>query len=50
MTDREIVQLYWNRNQEAIPATAEKYGTYCSSIARNILGNNEDAEEYVNDT
>lgn len=50
MDDAKIVQLYWDRNEEAIPVTANKYGNYCTSIARNILGNYEDAEECVNDT
>ena len=50
MDDEKIVQLYWNRDEQAIPATSEKYGAYCASIARNILGNPEDAEECVNDT
>ena len=50
MEDTEIVRLYWERNEQAIPATAEKYGSYCTSIANNILGNSEDAEECVNDT
>ncbi len=50
MDDQKIVQLYWDRNEQAIPATSAKYGTYCTSIAKNILGNNEDAEECVNDT
>ena len=49
MDDSKIVQLYWDRNELAIPATSEKYGNYCASIARNILGNQEDAEECVND-
>ena len=49
MDDAKIVQLYWDRNEQAIPATADKYGRYCTSIANNILGNNEDAEECVND-
>ena len=48
MDDAKIVQLYWDRNEQAIPATADKYGRYCTSIANNILGNNEDAEECVN--
>jgi RNA polymerase sigma-70 factor (ECF subfamily) len=48
--DAKIVQLYWDRDDQAIPATAEKYGSYCTSIAKNILGNYEDAEECVNDT
>ena len=50
MEDSEIVQLYWDRDQNAISQTANKYGNYCASIAKNILGNNEDAEECVNDT
>ena len=50
MEDAKIVQLYWDRDQSAIAQTAEKYGNYCTSIARNILGSREDAEECVNDT
>ena len=50
MEDAKIVQLYWNRDEQAISATADKYGNYCTFIAGNILGNNEDAEECVNDT
>ena len=50
MDDAKIVQLYWDRNERAITATADKYGNYCASIAKNILGNREDAEECVNDT
>lgn len=50
MEDAKIVQLYWDRNSQAISATADKYGKYCTAIARNILGSAEDAEECVNDT
>lgn len=50
MKDKDIVQLYLNRDEEALSATAKKYGNYCTSIAKNILGSNEDAEECVNDT
>lgn len=50
MDDAQIVQLYWDRNEEAIPVTARKYGSYCTAIAQNILGCHEDAEECVNDT
>jgi len=50
MDDEKIVQLYWDRDERAIPATAEKYGNYCNAIAENILANREDAEECVNDT
>ena len=47
MEDKEIVQLYWNRDTLAIKETAYKYGNYCESIARNILYDNEDVEECV---
>lgn len=50
MNDQDIVNLYWQRNQKAISATASKYGAYCKSIAKNILSNKEDVEECVNDT
>lgn len=50
MEDVKIVQLYWDRNESAITETASKYGSYCTSIAQNILGNHEDALECVNDT
>ena len=50
MEDEKIVQLYWDRDERAIPETAAKYGGYCTSIAQNILGSAEDAEECVNDT
>lgn len=49
MGDEEILELYWARSEEAITATAEKYGGYCLAIARNILGSSADAEECVND-
>lgn len=50
MDDNGIIQMYWDRNDQAISATSEKYGSYCKAIARNILSNEEDAEECVNDT
>lgn len=50
MDDEKIIELYWERNTLAIDQTAEKYGNYCSAIARNILRNEEDSEECVNDT
>ena len=49
MEDTQIVQFYWDRDERAIPATADKYGNYCTAIAKNILGNPEDAEECVNE-
>ena len=50
MEDKDIVELYFERSERAIDATAEKYGAYCHAIARNLLGSDADAEECVNDT
>lgn len=50
MEDAQIIDLFWNRSENAITETARKYGRYCYSIAWHILQNNEDAEESVNDT
>ena len=50
MDDKQIVDLYFARSEQAIAETARKYGKYCSSIAQNILGNIPDTEETVNDT
>lgn len=50
MEDEKIIELYWQRSQEAVAATAEKYGSYCSAIAGHILHSPRDTEECVNDT
>ncbi len=50
MEDSKIIQLYWDRDPDAVAVTAEQYGSYCTVIACNILGNLQDAEECVNDT
>ncbi len=50
MTDRQIVDLYWQRSERAIAETDTKYGRYCYAIAYNILANTQDSEECVNDT
>ena len=50
MEDAKIIGLYWARDEEAIPASDEKYGGLCRALSRNILDSPEDAEECVNDT
>ena len=50
MEDSAIVDLYWQRSEQAISETDRKYGRYCHTIAYNICADNEDAEECVNDT
>ena len=50
MDDLQIIQLYWDRDPEAIAQTHQKYGPYCFTLAHRILASREDAEECVNDT
>lgn len=50
MKDEQIVDLYWDRNEDAIRQTQLKYGSYLSKVADNILANLEDSQECVNDT
>ena len=50
MDDSKIVSLYWNRNEQAITESEEKYGEYCYRIAFYILNEKNDADESVNDT
>ncbi len=37
MNDNQIIDLFWAKNRLAISATAEKYGSFCFSVAYNIL-------------
>lgn len=50
MDDQEIINLYLQRNEQAVKETESKYNSYCFHIANNILSIPEDAEECVNDT
>lgn len=50
MEDKDIITLYWERSEEAIRATAAKYGGYCAAIIRRVLGDGRDSEECLNDT
>ena len=49
MEDSDIVALYWARSPRALEESARRYGAYCVSIAQNITGSPQDAEECVND-
>jgi len=50
MTDEKIVELYWERSEEAIKETDKQHGRYLRYIAKEILQDEEDAKEIVNDT
>ena len=50
MEDEKIVDLFLQRNEEAIRLTLEKYGTRLRGMAEDILSDREEARECVNDT
>ena len=50
MEDREIIELYFARSEDAIAQTAKKYGGYLAMIAGGILSSAEDRDECVQDT
>ena len=49
-SDDKIVDMYWERNPDAIQETDQKYGPLLQSVARNILSDTLDCEECKNDT
>jgi len=49
VNDNEIVELFWQRSEDALTECANIFGRYCRKIANNILGNDEDTEECVNE-
>ena len=50
LSDDEIIALYWERNENAIKHTDEKYRAYLLTVANNILQDMQDSEECLNDT
>ena len=50
MDDIEIVSKFWERDEDAISQARAKYGSYCRSVACDILRNSEDVDEVLNDT
>ena len=50
MSDEKIIELYWERNEQAIKETDLKYKKFLLSVANNILHDACDSEECLNDT
>lgn len=48
MEDSEIIELFYERSEQAIEEVSRKYGNLCRSIAMNVLNNRQDAEESAN--
>lgn len=49
MDDSRIIDLFYERSEQAIAELSQKYGSTCMMVANNILNNLRDAEECVND-
>lgn len=50
MEDKKIIELYWERSEDAIKETESKYGWLCINIANHILENTEEAELCVKES
>ena len=50
MSDEKIVDLYWQRDEQAIKETDIKYKKFLLSVAMNIVHDMCDSEECLNDT
>ena len=49
LDDSEIIELFYERSEQAIIELSKKYGAICKRVANNILNNRLDSEECVND-
>ncbi len=49
MTDRRLVELFFERREQALEQTEKKYGAYLRAVALNVSGDTRDAEECVNE-
>lgn len=47
--DKSIIQLFFDRSEEALVELDIKYGKLCHKLSHNILNSRQDAEECVND-
>lgn len=50
ISDEQIVELYWQRDEQAINETDFKYKRFLLSVAYNIVNDTSDSEECLNDT
>ena len=50
MEDEKIIELYWQRSENAILETDRAYGQKLHSLAERIVQCFEDAQECLNDT
>lgn len=48
--DEKIIELFFDRSEQAIRELDKKYGKACFKLSYNIVNNRQDAEECVNDS
>ena len=49
LDDRKIIEMFFERSEQAIIELSNKYGSVYAKVAFNILNNKQDTEECVND-
>jgi len=49
LDDSKIIELFYERSEQAIIELSKKYGSLLKKISKNILNNSLDVEECVND-
>lgn len=49
MQDEKIIQMLFERDEDALRGVEQKYGAFCRTVAANILSLCEDREECLND-
>ena len=49
ITDKQLVDLFFDRSEAAIPALQAQYGSYCAAIAQKFLNDPRDVEECLSD-
>ena len=50
MTDQEIIERFFRRDEDAIRLLDRQYGSQCRALAGRILRSREDAEECINES
>ena len=50
MDDSKIIDLFFERSEDAIVVLSKKYGSVFMQVSMNILNNRKDAEECINDS
>jgi len=50
ISDEAIIELFFQRSEQAITQLDTRYGKYCRRLADGILNNPQDTEECINDS